>query len=100
MIYVLHIDPPFHHARHYVGWTKDGNVEKRVREHITQTGSHPSKLIGAALAAGRTVTLAGTLPGDRTEERRLKNLGGASRYCPRCNSGYKRRNGRGQEVTP
>ena len=91
MIYVLHIDPPLHHARHYVGWTKDGDVERRVHEHLTQTGSHPSKLIGAALAAGRTVTLAGTLPGDRKEERRLKKRGGASRFCPMCRPGYARR---------
>lgn len=84
MIYILHIDPPLAHARHYVGWTKDEDVTRRVNEHLMQTGSRPSKLIGAALAAGRKITLAGTIEGDRTMERQLKNRGGASSYCPLC----------------
>lgn len=84
MIYILHIDPPLKHARHYVGWTKDDDVTRRVSEHLNQSGRRPSKLIGAALRAGRTVTLAGTLEGDRDFERQLKNRGGAASYCPVC----------------
>lgn len=84
MIYILHIDPPLKHARHYVGWTKDSDVTRRVDEHLNQTGRRPSKLVGAALAAGSTVTLAGALEGDRTLERQLKRRGGASSYCPLC----------------
>lgn len=84
MIYILHIDPPLAHARHYVGWTKDEDVTRRVNEHLKQSGRRPSKLIGAALRAGRAVTLAGTLEGDRDFERRLKSRGGASSYCPLC----------------
>lgn len=84
MIYILHIDPPLKHARHYVGWTQDEDVARRVREHIEQKGRRPSRLIRAALLAGCKVTLAGTLEGDREFERRLKRRGGASHYCPLC----------------
>lgn len=84
MIYILHIEPPLAHARHYVGWTKDKDVSRRVKQHLTQSGRRPSKLIRAALAAGRKVTLVGTLEGDRNFERQLKNRGGASNYCPAC----------------
>lgn len=84
MIYILHIDPPLAHARHYVGWTKDADVTRRVNEHLKQTGS---KLIAAALAAGRKITLAGTIEGDRALERQLKNRGSAASYCPLCRAG-------------
>ena len=84
MIYILHIDPPLKHARHYVGWTKDADVTRRVREHLEQSGRRPSKLVAAALRAGCAVTLAGTLEGDREFERRLKARKGASSYCPLC----------------
>lgn len=88
MIYILHIDPPLKHARHYVGWTKDDDVSRRVAEHLNQTGSRPSKLVGAALRAGCVVTLAGTLEGDRAVERKLKARGGAASYCPLCRAAY------------
>jgi hypothetical protein len=91
MIYILHIDPPLKHARHYVGWTKDDDVSRRVAEHLNQTGSRPSKLVGAALRAGCVVTLAGTLEGDRTTERKLKARGGAMSYCPLCRAKYNAR---------
>ena len=84
MIYILHIDPPLAHARHYVGFAEDHLLERRVLQHLEQKGRRPSKLVSAALAAGCTVTLAGTLPGDRNEERRLKKGGSAARYCPVC----------------
>lgn len=88
MIYILHIDPPLAHARHYVGWTKDEDVNRRIRQHLTQSGSHPSKLIGAALAAGRAITLVAVLEGDRNFERRLKRRGSAKGYCPACRVEY------------
>lgn len=91
MIYILHIDPPLAHARHYVGWTKDRDVSRRVSQHLNQTGSRPSPLVGAALAAGCTVTLARVLDGDRTFERRIKARHGASSYCPICKPAHNAR---------
>lgn len=67
MIYILHFDPPFKHAGHYVGYTADTDVSRRVREHLEQRGRRPSKLVRAALAAGCVVKLAGTLDGTWSE---------------------------------
>lgn len=91
MIYILHIDPPFKHARHYVGWTKDIDVTRRVGEHLRQAGRRPSRLVGVALAAGCSVTLAGVLEGDRDFERQLKARGGAMKFCPACRVEYNAR---------
>ena len=91
MIYILHIDPPYHHARHYVGWTKDEDVTRRVSQHLKQTGSRPSKLVRAALEGGRTVTLVTTLEGDRDLEREIKRGGNTARYCPLCRAAYNAR---------
>jgi predicted GIY-YIG superfamily endonuclease len=80
-IYLLHFDQPFKHARHYSGWTERDDVQERLAEHASGRGS---KLMAAVVAAGITWRLAAVVLGDRYEERRLKNRGGASRRCPIC----------------
>jgi hypothetical protein len=80
-IYLLHIDPPLKHARHYIGFC-EGDPEDRLKQHLSGRGS---PLIKAAVAAGSSITIAHVIPdGDRTMERRLKNRGGAARWCPVC----------------
>jgi predicted GIY-YIG superfamily endonuclease len=78
-IYVLHLDPPFKHARHYTGWTQD--LAGRLERHRRGNGS---KLLAAAVATGCTFRLARTWSGCRNAERRIKRTGGASRFCPIC----------------
>jgi len=78
--YLLHLDPPLVHARHYAGIALDGNVPRRVREHITGQGS---PLIAAAVAAGCQVRVVLDVPGDRGLERRWHNAHG-TRVCPEC----------------
>jgi len=39
MIYILHFDTPYHHARHYVGYCGDGTLEQRLERHRTGQGS-------------------------------------------------------------
>lgn len=81
-LYLLHFDPPFKHARHYLGWAR--SIDRRVRCHLTG-GQRSSPLVRAALAAGCVVTVARTWPdADRNTERRLKRQGGLSRHCPTC----------------
>jgi len=80
VVYVLHFDPPFHHARHYIGIALDGNVTRRLREHSRGRGSG---LVAAAIAAGSFVSVVLKLPGDRGLERRLHNRHG-TRVCPVC----------------
>ena len=77
-IYLLHLEPRYLHAGHYLGWALD--IDRRVREHL-QGGTKASPLVRAALAAGCEVTLVRTWPDhDRTEERRLKRSHGLSRF--------------------
>jgi hypothetical protein len=71
--YLLCIQPPYHHARHYAGWTADADPTRRFGEHLAGrfepdadgalryvgTGS---PLVAAALAAGRRVDLVLAVP--------------------------------------
>ena len=94
--YLLCIQPPYHHAAHYAGWTADADPTRRIGEHLAGrfepdadgelryvgTGS---PLVAAALAAGRRVDLVLAVPGDRGLERKWHNAHG-TRVCPRCHS--------------
>ena len=81
-VYVLHIEPPYRHAAHYIGFTTRPEGE-RIAEHLAGRGS---PLIRAALAAGHEVTVALKWHcGTREFERYLKNQKGTREFCPRCN---------------
>jgi hypothetical protein len=79
-VYVLHFEPAYRHACHYVGWTA-GEVTARVAMHVQGCGS---PLIRAAIAAGVDVELVATYPGSRGLERRLKRWHKTSQFCPAC----------------
>lgn len=84
MIYLLHIDPPYHHARHYLGYTDRQSptaIEDRLNEHITGQGNG---LVFAAYQAGHTITLACVFEGDGNLERQIKNRRNTPRICPCC----------------
>lgn len=83
MIYLLHFEPPYKHARHYIGFTEDEDLDSRLNRHMKGQGS---RLVKVAIAAGCDVLLARFWPaGTRTEERKLKNQKNAPRLCPKCN---------------
>jgi len=88
--YLFHLEPPYHHARHYVGIALDGNVPRRLRQHISGQGS---PLIRAAVAAGCQVRVVLDVPGDRGLERRWHNAHG-TRVCPECKPRRRRAAGR------
>lgn len=79
-VYVLHFDPPYLHAGHYVGWTA-GDVDVRRAVHLHGTGS---ALVRAGVAAGADVALVATFAGTRTLERRLKRRHKTAQFCPTC----------------
>src|SRR5688572_11787332 len=78
-VYLLHFDRPYKHARHYTGWTL--HLEERLAEHAA---GHGARLLAVVREAGINWTLARTWKGTRHRERRIKNQGGASRFCPMC----------------
>lgn len=81
-LYLLHLEPGYLHARHYLGYADE--ISRRVREHRA-LGARSSPLVAAAIRAGSHVHLARVWPGGtRTLERRLKRGGGLSRHCPVC----------------
>ncbi len=80
-VYLLHLDPPYKHARHYLGWSSAGNLGYRLAHHAAGTGAN---LLLHAAKAGGSWTLARTWAGDRHLERRLQRRGGAARVCPVC----------------
>ena len=81
-LYLFHLDPPYEHAGHYLGWAS--NLARRVGEQRRGTG-RSSPLLRAQLAAGGEILLARVWEGEsRTTERRMKNQGGLSRHCPIC----------------
>lgn len=96
-VYVLHFEPAYHHARHYIGWALD--VDARLAEHLAGTGS---PLVRAALAASVRVELVATIPGSRHLERRLKRWHKTGQFCPRCRAarGVERRSNGSGAVPP
>ncbi len=83
MIYLLHFERPYHHARHYLGCT--GDLVRRLREHLGGKGMGGSPLVEAVRAAGIGVTLVRLWPDSFDQERRLKRWHGGSQFCPLCN---------------
>lgn len=84
MIYLLHFDQPYKHARHYVGSADD--VLARLHQHRAGAGA---RLTQVAVNHGIALVLARTWPGHRFEERLLKDSyhHAFTRLCPICHPG-------------
>jgi hypothetical protein len=81
-VYLLHIEPSYQHAGHYIGFCEEDDPSRRLERHLSGRGS---PLIKAAVGAGCKVELAHFIPGaDRNFERKIKNRGSARRWCPIC----------------
>jgi hypothetical protein len=39
MIYLIHFESPYHHARHYLGYCEDGRLAQRLARHRSGRGS-------------------------------------------------------------
>jgi predicted GIY-YIG superfamily endonuclease len=78
-IYLIHLDTPYKHARHDLGWTT--NLDARLHAHREGQGA---RLMEVITAAGITWRLARTWPGGRDRERAIKNRHEAPRLCPEC----------------
>lgn len=80
-VYLLHFDPPYKHARHYIGYTD--NLIRRLDEHRKGNGA---RLVQVALDAGHTFRVARIWPdAGRDIERRIKRCKDADHFCPICN---------------
>lgn len=79
IVYLLHFDHPYGHARHYLGWTQD--LQARLHEHRSGRGA---RLLEVVTQAGIGFQLARTWQGTRALERSKKGQGGRARMCPVC----------------
>jgi predicted GIY-YIG superfamily endonuclease len=85
-IYLLHFEPRYKHAGHYLGFSDD--IPSRVRDH--RDGKSGVRMCAAAAAAGCQMFLVRTWAGGRKDERRLKGgrnngrRGSLARLCPAC----------------
>jgi hypothetical protein len=84
MIYILHFEPAYEHAQHYLGFTTKSG-EERAHDH---RGHNGSPLCRAALASGSQVILVAEFPGTRSMERELKERKNTRALCPRCKPDY------------
>jgi hypothetical protein len=83
VVYLLHFERPYKHARHYLGWTIDLNARLARHRGETEKDGRGSRLVEVVLAAGIGVELVRTWNGDRNFERHVKGRGLAA-YCPFC----------------
>lgn len=78
-IYLLHLDKPLRHARHYVGLADD--LDARLERHASGQGA---RMLAVCRERGITWQLVRTWSGDRKLERWLKRKKGAAWFCPVC----------------
>jgi len=71
MIYILEFQPPFHHAKFYVGYCETNRLEARLEQHKKGSGA---KICRAAVLAGVHLHLVTTFPGNRQTERMIKRM--------------------------
>lgn len=82
-VYLLHIEPAIHHARHYTGYCDDNRLDTRIAEHEAGQGA---RLCEVARERGCELVLVRVWQGqDRKFERALKDRKNTPRYCPLCN---------------
>ena len=81
MVYLIHFDQPYKHAQHYLGFV-ESDLEARIAKHKAGTGA---KLLRIVNNVGIKWNVVRTWKdGDRSFERRLKNMGSSKRHCPIC----------------
>ena len=81
IVYLICFDRKYHHARHYLGFCEDGNLEKRMDAHMMGSGS---KLLRAVVEAGIGWKVVQLWEGDRSFERKLKRRKNSGKLCPCC----------------
>lgn len=85
-VYLICFGGAYHHAKHYLGWCKEGEEGRRFEQHLGGKSAGGSNLVKAAAGAGLPVRIARTWTGKtRNFERALKNQRNAPRFCPFCN---------------
>ena len=84
LVYLVHLQPAYRHARHYLGFAERSGLPKRLREHAT-SDHQGARLLRVALAAGGDFELTRLWVGSHKLERQLKQRKATPRLlCPAC----------------
>lgn len=82
IVYLIHFEVPYHHAKHYLGFCEDNNLASRMERHKSGNGS---KLIRAVEKANIKWSLVKVWENQsRSFERVLKNKKNSCKLCPCC----------------
>lgn len=81
IVYLIHFDEPYKHARHYMGSTTEANLDARLEHHRNGNGS---RLMAAVSSAGISWRVVRIWVGDKNTERLMKKNGAVGKYCPVC----------------
>ena len=79
VIYMLHFDRPYRHARQ-----RGCRAGAAGRRSSRRNAGHGARLVAVIWHAGIGFTCVRICEGTRRTERAIKNAGGAVRYCPAC----------------
>lgn len=80
-VYLIHFEEPYHHAKHYVGFTD--NLDQRLKEHKQGKSARLMEVVKQAGIAWECVR---TWNVDRKFERRIKTgYHAVPKLCPICN---------------
>ncbi len=92
MIYLIHFSEPLAHAQHYVGFVDGGqnSLDARLNAHKCGAGA---KILAECNRRGIHYEVVKTMPGDRTDERRIKNGHNTPRMCSICSQTKNKKNG-------
>lgn len=83
MIYLIHFEKYFSHARHYIGFTENETAQKRIDRHKRGDGA---RLLYHLNKADIDYFVVRTWPdGTRDQERNLKRRKKSKVLCPVCN---------------
>lgn len=77
--YLIHFLEPYHHAKHYLGWSPE--VQARINAHLHGKGARLTEVVHAAGIGMVWVRV--WEDGDRKLERKLKNRH-SPQLCPIC----------------
>jgi hypothetical protein len=85
-LFLLHFDPPYAHARHYLGYAiGTGRGAKYARSIAEGEAIGPHELVMAAQWSGCEIRVADVLVGEgRATQRRMRAAGSLSRFCRYC----------------
>lgn len=79
-VYLIHLDTPLHHARHYIGFARE--LDKRMYHHRHGTGA---RMLKACNERGITYQVARTWENTpQAFEYTLKRRKDSDFYCPFC----------------